>query len=237
MKKLMVIISLSVAAVSSQAAVNYWTGAVDADYGNTTNWSLGTIPSSADYSLMNGINVGEGAPFPIIDYAAPAVNILGVGWDAGVIGGELTVVDGGSINTLTALQIGRNSLGTLNMTGGNIIAGGALQLGEGTGTGTVYLSGDLSNPVTTLHAAAFTFTAGTIHMTGNSRFMINGDKTLDDYVGAGVVVADGAGESILETYNAGAGRTEYTVIPEPATLGMVALVGGGILFIRRKFVI
>jgi len=28
-----------------------------------------------------------------------------------------------------------------------------------------------------------------------------------------------------------------TVIPEPATLGLVALMGGGMLFIRKRFMI
>jgi len=30
---------------------------------------------------------------------------------------------------------------------------------------------------------------------------------------------------------------QVTVIPEPATLGMVAFLGGGMLWIRRKFMI
>lgn len=235
MKKWMVITLLFALAVSSQADVNYWYGDISADYGTTGNWSLGVVPGVADYSLMRG-DVAGASPWPIIDYAAPTVNILGVGWDATSGGGELTVVDGGSISTATALQIGRNCLGTLNMTGGSIIAGGVLQLGEGTGTGTVFLSGDAINPITTLHAASFTFTAGTIHLTGNSRFMINGDKTANDYVGAGIVVADGVGESILETFNGAKNRTEYTVIPEPATLGLVGAFGA-LLFARRRLLI
>jgi hypothetical protein len=30
---------------------------------------------------------------------------------------------------------------------------------------------------------------------------------------------------------------EYEVIPEPATLGLVTAMGGGLLFIRRRFMI
>lgn len=46
----------------------------------------------------------------------------------------------------------------------------------------------------------------------------------------------------IETQTAADEQTDFTgvtlnVIPEPATLGMVAVFGGGILFIRRRFMI
>ncbi len=46
------------------------------------------------------------------------------------------------------------------------------------------------------------------------------------------------GEYLRTKYDAGNGETQvWTVIPEPATLGMVGMVATGILFIRRRFMI
>jgi len=43
-------------------------------------------------------------------------------------------------------------------------------------------------------------------------------------------------ENVDQYGNAGTGQMlQVTVIPEPATLGMLAFVGGGMLWIRRKF--
>ena len=49
--------------------------------------------------------------------------------------------------------------------------------------------------------------------------------------------APAAGESIVASYDAGNDWTEFNVIPEPATFGLVALLGGGMLWIRKRFTI
>ena len=117
------------------------------------------------------------------------------------------------------------------------MVGGNLQIGYA-GTGIVNLSGS-----SVLHAGVLSFGAaggnGVVNMEGNSRFLVNTDVTGSDFIGSGLILAinAGAGKSIQEVYVPANNWTEYTVIPEPATLGMVALLGGGLLWIRKWFAI
>lgn len=57
----------------------------------------------------------------------------------------------------------------------------------------------------------------------------NGNISID-----GVTVTDAAQFSITST---GGNDTTMALIPEPATFGMMAMIGGGILFIRKRFMI
>jgi len=60
-----------------------------------------------------------------------------------------------------------------------------------------------------------------------------------DYItGEGFVTAYGGAGTVVRDFNAGTGETTlYAVIPEPATLSLVALLGGGMLWFRKRFMI
>ena len=63
-----------------------------------------------------------------------------------------------------------------------------------------------------------------------------GNSLLNGGFGAGEISVDGFGEEGVGwnlTQDFVANTVTLTVIPEPATLGLVAAFGGGILFIRR----
>ncbi len=116
----------------------------------------------------------------------------------------------------------------------------------------------------TLHASTFYFGQESAHyglsgtngtaagvgymtMTGGgdgvgARFIVDGDLTsatgdgrADTWINNGWITATGAGDSIVATTTGT--WTEFNVIPEPATLSMVALIGGGMLWIRKRFTI
>ena len=240
--KLMVMaVLLAVGAISTQAAVVYWTadgwgnanGGTD-DYADGNSWSAnwpdpyGTSPLSTDSHGLITPNVATIWP-TISSTIAETPDTLGIGWDSD---GELNVVDGASVvfNTvyLPAFETQANA-GTLNISGGNMVVGATLQVGWGISVGTVNQSGGV------LHCNAVNWLNGVVNLSDTAFFLINGDQTGLDLVGNDWVQAPVAGQEILETWNAGANRTEYTVIPEPATLSLVALLGGGILWYRKRF--
>ena len=244
MKKLIVLATL-LAVTASQAAVVYWVGdalpGATSDYMDGTGWtddfatSYGTSPLSTDSHGLIG-NWGAPTIWPTISSAVPAGNtptVVGVGWDNAY--GQLDVVAGGSMsvgNLIVAFDgTGTASAGVLNMSGGAVTTS-QLDLGVGVSVGTVNMSG-----ASVLHAGTASAANGsTINMADSAFFLINGDWTGAGLVGA-VIFATDVGTSIQEVYNATDARTEWTVIPEPATLGMVAALGGALLFIRRRFII
>lgn len=239
MKKLLVLAALLVAsAVSTQAAVVYWTGdgwgngGTD-DYADGNSWSAdwptpyGSAPLSTD---SHGLIKPDIATFwpTISSTIAETPDTLGIGWDSD---GELNVVDGASVvfnNVyLPAFETQVNH-GTLNMSGGYMVAGGFLNLGWGVSVGTVNQSGGV------LHCNIVNWHNGVVNLSDTAYFLINGNQTSLDLVGNGWIQAPVAGQSVVEYWNEGAGRTEYTVIPEPATLGLFGLIGGGLLWIRKR---
>ena len=239
MKKLLVIIAmLAICAVSSQAAVIIWTGDLfpggNGNYTNGLSWTAdtttpyGSIPLATDSHGLVGSWVT--AVMPTIDTVIPeAPTMLGIGWDLGGYG-ELNVVPGGSI-TANDVYIGFDdnnpSKGVLNISGGNMVVGATLTVGGNNGsTGTVNQSGGV------LHLALPpVFNHGVINLSDTAFFLINGDQTGLDLVGNGWV-ATAAPKIVAEVYNSIDGRTEYTVVPEPAFLGFIVL--GALALIRRK---
>ena len=84
----------------------------------------------------------------------------------------------------------------------------------------------------------------------DSRIMINdsgvlklrGDQTgagtdLMSYIGSGWIHTTDSGKWIDATYDDTWNETVVTAIPEPATLTMVALLGGGMLWVRKRLMI
>jgi len=228
MKKTLVLAAiLAVVAVSTQAAVDIWQGG-DGDYANGANWSTGLIPQSGDsHGLINDNTVVQ----PTISTAiGQAPTTLGIGWDNPY--GELNVAPGGSI-VANDVYLGFDgnvpSKGVLNVNG-NMIIGGTLTLGGSNGsTGTVHLIGGF------LHLANLpTLQGGSLDIKSfqfenNGFLLINGN-----WAGQGfpAYMTAPAGKTIAEVYNSTDGRTEWTVVPEPATLGLLAILG--LAFLRRK---
>ena len=236
MKKLFLLfVLLTIVAVSAQAAVVYWASTAlggTADYADGNSWTAdqvnpyGSIPLSTDSLAV--ITILAGATQPIISSAiAQAPTTIGIGWDAGY--GELNMVDGGSItaNDVTmGFDANAPAEGVLNISGGTMVIAGTLSVGWNSSIGTVNQSGGI------LHLAfPPTFSHGVINLSDTALFMINGDQTGLNLVSNGWV-ATTAPEIVLEIFNSVDGRTEYTVVPEPTTLGLLAVLG--LAFLRRK---
>ncbi|RKX41067.1 MAG: hypothetical protein DRP64_11775 [Verrucomicrobia bacterium] len=238
MKKLFITSAIVLAVVSSQAAVVRWVGSAVGGTGNYTDgnsWSAdmvnvyGSAPLATDSHGL--IGTWGGTLMPTIDSAITEVpDTIGISWDTSF--GELNIVNGGSINANTVYMgfegSGNASDGVLNVSGGNMVIS-TLYIGAGTvGTGTINQSGGI------LHLGAVNYARGVVNLSDDAFFLINGDYTGANLVGQGIISASVAGQEIVEFYNTEFGRTEWTVIPEPATFGLMALLGGGMLFIRRR---
>jgi len=250
MKKCLTLIALLALAVGSvQADTVTWLGGLYAgtgggDWTAADNWlstASGTyaltMPQPGDQVQIDGSTVYGSAPtMPIVNSNVGSVGNLFLGITSGTAGAStLTINNGGNLTSaLTGIGWQAGTTGTLDMTGGTHSTA-ALYLGY-SGAGIVNLSGDALLDVTANLAMAVGAVGGTgsITMDGDSMFRILGDSTTLGWENS-LITAVGAGDSI--DVNLVGGATEYTVIPEPATLGLFALVGGGMLWIRKRFTI
>ncbi|RKX36644.1 MAG: hypothetical protein DRP64_18325 [Verrucomicrobia bacterium] len=153
-------------------------------------------------------------------------------------GSDSTFSNTGDINTtgLFYLTVGGNSL--FNMNGGTVTVGnfnlvqagtGHLQLDGGTITaGILGIDGNANNTIDITEGvlvAVGDHSGGLDWMAGNGEGGMS-FPVITAYGGAGTVIAD---------YDSGSNLTTLYAIPEPATLSLVALLGGGMLWIRKRF--
>jgi len=177
---------------------------------------------------------------PTIGSNVGTVNDLLMGWTTAQAS-DLTIGIGGSLGVVALARLGHlaGSTSTIDMTGG-LLNIATFHVGF-SGDGIVNMSGDAVLDVAGL-GFGYQFAAGgtgAINMEGNSLLKIDGDLSGaggfgEVWTGNGSIVAINGGDSISYSYNGGTGQTEFTVIPEPATLGMFALMGGGMLWIRKR---
>ena len=246
------------------AALAFDNGGGDGLWDNAANWSGNgktAVPTLADDVTLGLAN----ATISIVDGdTALAKNIFGPGYTAtslvtlNVSGGSLQsagvmniaqsadtkglwTMSGGSVTVGDAvtdtLKIGFRGTGTLEMSGGTITAIGAMYVGDNTGggVGTVNLSGGVIELNHNAASPLLIQNGGVINMSdaGILKFL-GGDRTglIDTFVSDGrISVAEG--KEISAVYNGT--DTIVSVIPEPATLGLVGVCSAVLLFIRRRF--
>ena len=71
-----------------------------------------------------------------------------------------------------------------------------------------------------------------IKILDTSTLWIDGDQTPYNFVGDGFITTTDSMSLVKEVYNSTYDRTEYNVVPEPATFGLMSLIG--LVFLRRK---
>lgn len=242
--KMLILTTLLVAGVVHADHYN-WVGSLwvppGTDWTATTSWfvqetggAATALPGAATHVIIDEYLYGNHiTTMPTLSANIGAVQYLTLGWD-NVGTTSMNVADGGNVYVSGFATLGHlpGSSGTLNMTGGALVAN-ILNVGND-GSGVANLSGN-----SLLHAGLVGFGSGggVVSMAENALFVVNGDVTGSDLVGTGHVVALNAGESIREFYNADLARTEFSVIPEPSTLGLVALLGSGLLWVRKRSMI
>jgi len=177
------------------------------------------------------------------------------GWQGGSTGA--ITVNGGTV-TASTLGVGWDGAGTLTLNSGAVNATAVMNVAVGAAaTGLVEVNGGVLT-VAGLNAGASTGSA-TIDLTGgqiinNGGFVQNANAVFNigagEFVFATATVADvnwaidngggtwnfaGDNGNVRSVTDNGSGGVVVTAIPEPATMGLMALVGGALLGFRRMF--
>lgn len=257
-KYLLCVVLLATAAV--QADTLDWAGSSaafpaigDSNWSNADSWrsqttGLGGVPTLGDTLFIQRYAWGnEGVPGGAWDTGADGAilntTITGLGnvWLAhqdaiGIIGGqtaELTLNNGANLSAAALLMANvANSTTTVNMSGNAMMTVGDLWNGISS-TANINMSGTSALNVT----GAFQDQGGTwgVTMDADSVLTIAGGST--GWANSTITALNaGSGDSILAT-DQGGGIMEYTVIPEPATLGLVTFISVGMLLVRKHFIV
>jgi len=252
MKKLLMLLAVTAIAVGVQAETMIWAASIGGGDGTTfnvnNNWyhgetaaisllapgasdvvyidddlfgnPLATMPTLSAVQAVNTLLVGDGSGGALDLNTGAALDVGNWMYVGGVAGASTLNMNDGTIDIVGNLECGNLEWGTrvggtghINLYGGTITTGVLGMSGTGTGTmdieaGTLIVNGDQTGAMTFLQSEGW----------------------ITAYGGTGTVMMD------FGVTNAGQ-TTLYGVIPEPATLGMVALLGGGMLWIRSRFMI
>ncbi|RKX47137.1 MAG: hypothetical protein DRP64_01910 [Verrucomicrobia bacterium] len=264
MKNMM--IATAVLAVAGSATASIWSGAaLDDDWDNAGNWDVAPTAWSGEVVTLDTVGAivnkaaGNDAPgLGDINVVNGALNVSGhigggmmrVGQGAGN-SGAVTVVSGdGSFGGWKSLQLWGASIGEAG-TGSFVNNGGTALMGVSGawfvlgGTGTMNLNGGYTTIDVDATGATFILD-GVIDLAGGA-LAIKGDvlseaggwilaQKLTSY-GQTADASDFTEKFAFDFDTTNTGYTTITAVPEPATLGMVALMGGGILWIRKRLLI
>ena len=241
MKKLIILATL-LAVTASQADLD-WVGSTfggSGDFADGNSWSAdggvsaaGRIPDGTDTYALLKVALAPGVwPTISTDLTGGTAAVMYVGLEA-ASGAQLTVANGGIFNGNQVIIAGGDGDAKLVIEdGGAFYASSYLLLSQnGTGTGNVEMTGGV------LWTPNLAVSKGNVFMSGGAMFAHAGDTTGNGLENT-VLLASNAGESIaVSAFDAVNNRTVYTVIPEPATFGLVAAFGGALLFVRKKILI
>ncbi len=221
---------------------------VDESGGLVVN-SGGSLTATGNSKIGN--NAGGGGVNPTTGFltvnSGGVVNAQG-GWlmvagNSGALTGIVTL-NGGNLNVSSHLWVatGAGSHGTIDIFGGTLSVGGMLGLGTvdtitlgGTGLLSVHDGGVLSLSNFQADGSLGSIQPGSLlDITGNGLVTLPGDFTavVDTYIAAGRIAGNGVPSLAQAVYDSGLNKTLVTVIPEPSTFALMALMGAGFL-VRR----
>lgn len=225
---------ITLALTMGASATLIWSGAVDGNSGNVDNWLddvTGLAPTESPTGPMTqiyagGLSITDGTLTGQIDPGSNAVvfttssintggnGVDGLGFPALVLNDSMY---SGQWCAQVAITLAGNSTMWLNGGGGPL------------GNGAIHATVDFTSETAILQ-----------FQNENAAAFINEHKAFISVNGVAAVwgtdefLAEPGDTALASAFNGTAG-TQVMAIPEPATLGMVALFGGGILFVRRKF--
>lgn len=204
--------------------------------------SGGVITTTGD--VLAGNN-NANATGTLIVKTGGVVNVGNILWAANNSStGVITLNSGGQVNVASHLWWGVTGTATVNISGTLTQTGGILGLGTsnastaGGGTATVnVLDGGLLNLWNIHGAGTSIFPGSSINLVGTGRIELPGDKSgafNNHYIPDGYMFGDGIAGNVDASYDADLDRTIVTVIPEPATLGLLGFGALGLLLRRRS---
>lgn len=230
------------------------TASAQALVGNGSTGSIlvdgGVLSIGTEFAL--GVGGGAVGTVTLNSGSLTSLSLLGVGWGGG--SGTLTVNGGvANLNQLTLGSFGGN--GDIIINGGSVFASGNLNGTSAGGVGTVVINGgelsanalafgiggtqslDLNGGQIIARSAGFSQVASSTFNIGDGELIFQGatvaavDSLID--TGGGTWIFDGSGSRSVT--DDGLGNITVTSIPEPATMGLIALFGGAVLASRRLF--
>ena len=261
-KRVMTVCMTTLLVVMSHADTA-WIGTGTADaVTNTANWSAG-LPTLANPATMGDADF----VWSTVDGDMNDINLTITGlanWDSNVAKND-NVIDGSTI-TLTGASASMTSPRGMIVSHGSfsLLNGAGLDFNRdfrvnSTATGLMDSANIFRARSLNLNGGTFTLADGTIHLDNTSAsrgLIVSGAGYLDitsetallkragDFVtvlqgqiDSGFIRQNGAvvtASAFSVTFD---GTNTLVAIPEPATFGMIAMFGGGILFIRRRFMI
>jgi len=179
-----------------------------------------TIDDGGTVTVGSWLGIGHGTPgFSTVSGTLNANSHLWMGAtsDADSVG-SLIINNGGVVNV--AGNIGLGTINASTASGGSAMVtinnGGLLSLHHWGDTGSIQAGSVLT-------------------INGSGVVIVGGDRVdaANDYFTAGKIASDQG--AILATFDGGANETTIIAIPEPATLGMLAVFGAGMIYVRRRF--
>ena len=255
MKKLQLVVVLLMAVLLTSNAVAgaYWSGGVSGSWNDTWTWGNATnYPVAGDFAYMN-----VGSTISIDGSAEAAQELHLASWSGtsdlvslnlinggsldiagvthvGVADGDFGLLSVGTGSTFTAnsaLNVGYNGNGTLELNGGTVNASGGLYVSNPwsgtTGVGTVSLLDG------TLNVGDFAMSSTGLIDIEAGIFSIYGlwwDATLNGLISSNQIVGYGGTQAV--TLDHVGDYTVLTAVPEPMTLSLLGL--GMLGLVRRK---
>ena len=257
----LVIVSVVFLTAGTVLSADYDNDSGDGLWDTATNWSDELVPATSDVRIGNNsaidqtCTIGSG----IVGLASR----VRIGEDGNactliIDGGSLTTV-GDDVRVGYSTSVGTS--GTLNLLWGNMTVGKDLEIGqngEGTftmTTGTVLVDDDIV--IGTGAAGVFNLNGGTVTQTaiyegngfldigatgllnfggtGLGTMVLWGDQvsTVEAYFDNGYITSDLGFIATDLTSNPGYTTVSPTAVPEPATIGLFAVFGGALMFVRR----
>jgi len=240
-------------------AAGTWISGTGGLWTDGANWSGGSVPANNDGESIL-VRASEMGGVAAASYLGPTIqtgdNLFARRLDVEVgtassitltmTGGFLTMTrTGGTTNRLRVGGGGSSGTAVLNMSGGriwidsndNVYVPGEndlVRVGSGY-TGQINMSNDAQ--IWTRDLLIDASNGSYVDLSDSALIFLKGDQTsmvAAEILAGGLTSNGGAVNNVDYSYDAGSNLTKITAIPEPATMGLFVMIGGGLLWIRNR---